>query len=147
MKNKRPSPKFITTRNYKRLDEERFRNDIETAPFHVASVFDDEDDVLWAWQHLFNIICDQHAPLKQVKIRSISAPWISNAIRYKMNKRYKLFKVAVASKFPKLWQEYKQARNEVTRALRQAKASYFREIIQEVKKTNAYWNLLNKASS
>ena len=147
LKNKRPSPKFITTRNYKRLDEERFRNDIETAPFHVASVFEDEDDVLWAWQHLFNSICDEHAPLKQVKIRSISAPWISNAIRYKMNKRYKLFKAAVASKCPMLWQEYKQIRNEVTRALRQAKALYFCEMFQEVKKTSAYWNLLNKATN
>lgn len=49
LKNKKPSPKFITTRNFKRLDEERFKTDIETAPFHVASVFDDEDDVLWAW--------------------------------------------------------------------------------------------------
>lgn len=94
----------------------------------MASVFNDEDDVLWAWQHLFNSICDEHIPLKQVKIRSVSAPWISNAIRYKMNRRYKLFKAAVASKCPKLWQEYKQARNEVTRALRQAKASYFREM-------------------
>ena len=44
-------------------------------------------------------------------------------------------------------QEYKQARNEVTRALRQAKASYFRELFQEVKKTSAYWNLLNKATN
>ena len=138
LKNKKPSPKFITTRNFKRLDEERFKTERETAPFHVASVFDDEEDVLWAWQHLFNSICDEHAPLKQVKIRSISAPWISNAIRYKMNRRYKLFKAALASKCPKLWQEYKQARNEVTRALRQAKASYFREMFQEVKKTSAY---------
>ena len=53
LKNKRaPSPKFITTRNDKRVHEERFKNDIETAPFHVASVFDDEDDALWAWQHM-----------------------------------------------------------------------------------------------
>ena len=142
-----PSPKFITTRNFKRLDKERFKTDIETAPFHVASVFDDEDDVLWAWQHLLNSICDEHIPLKQVKIRSISSLWISNAIRYKMNRRYKLFKATVASKYPKLLQEYKQARNEVTRALRQAKASYFCKMFQEVKKTSAYWNLLNKATN
>ncbi|PFX19090.1 hypothetical protein AWC38_SpisGene16535 [Stylophora pistillata] len=44
LKNKRPSPKFITTRNYRRWDEERSRNDIETAPRHMASVFNDEDD-------------------------------------------------------------------------------------------------------
>ena len=37
--------------------------------------------------------------------------------------------------------------HEVTRALRQAKASYFREMFQEVKKTSTYWNLLNKATN
>ena len=61
--------------------------------------------------------------------------------------RHSLQKAAVASKCPKLGQEYKQARNEVTRALRQAKASYFREMFQEVKKTSAYWNLLRKATN
>ena len=91
--------------------------------------------------------CDEHAPLKQVKIRSISAPWITNPTRYKINKRYKLFKAAVASKCPMLWQGYKQIRNEVTRALRQAKASYFCEMFQEIKKTSAYWNLPNKATN
>ena len=54
-----------------------------------------------------------------------SAPWITNEIRHKINKRYKLFKAAVTEKCPELWQNYKQARNEVTAALRKAKASYF----------------------
>ena len=64
-----------------------------------------------------------------------------------MNKRYKLFKAAVASKCPKLWQEYKKARNEVTGALRQAKASYFREAFQEIKETCTFWNMVNKATN
>jgi len=133
LKNKRPPPKYIRTRDYKRLDDDKFRYDIETAPFHISQVFEDVDDVLWAWQHLFNIICDEHAPLKEVTFGSTSAPWITNAIRYKMNRRYKLFKAAVSSKCLKLRQEYKQARNEVTSALRQAKATYFSKMFTEVK--------------
>ena len=101
LKNKRPPRNYIKTRDYKRLDEDKFRYDIETAPFHISQVFEDEDDVLWAWQQLFKIICDEHASLKEVRIRSTSAPWIANAIRFKMN-RYKLFMAAVSSKWPKL---------------------------------------------
>lgn len=40
----------------------------------------------------------------------------------------------------------KIARNEVTSALRRAKASYFTKMFEEVKKTSAYWNFINKAT-
>ena len=99
LKNKRPPPKDIKTR----LDEDKFRYDIQTAPFYISSVFDDEDDVFWAWKHLFNNICDEHAALKEVRIRSRSTPWITNTIRCKMNQRYKLFKTTVSSKCSKMW--------------------------------------------
>ena len=60
---------------------------------------------------------------------------------------YKLFKAAVTKKCPELWQNYKQARNEVTAALRKVKASYFERMFGEVKKSSAYWKLINKATS
>ena len=147
LKNNRPPPKYVKTRNFKNYNLDNFRRDIETAPFHIASVFDDPDDLLWTWQSLFVNICDEHAPWKEVKIRSRSAPWITNEIRHKMNKRYKLFKAAVTKKCPESWQNYKQARNEVTAALRKAKASYFERMLGEVKKSSAYWKLINKATS
>ena len=134
-------------RDYKKLDLDAFRYDLATAPFYVASVFDNADDVQWACQNLFDNICNHHAPWKQVKIRSTSAPWISDEIRYKMNRQYKLFKKAVNTKCPVLWQEYKRARNEVTSALRIAKASYFSNMFDEVKNTTMYWKLLKKATN
>ena len=133
--------------NFKNFNFDNFRRDIESAPFHIASVFDDPDDVLWAWQSLFVNICDEHAPWKEVKIRSRSAPWITNEIRHKINKRFKIFKAAVTKKCPELWKNYKQARNEVTAALRKAKASYFERMFEEVKKSSTYWKLINKATS
>ena len=42
---------------------------------------------------------------------------------------------------------YKQARNEVTAALRKAKAYYFERMFGEVKKSSPYWKLINKATS
>ena len=47
---------------------------------------------------------------------------------------------------PGSWQKYKKARNEVTAALRKAKASNFKKMFDEVKKSSAYWNLINKAT-
>ena len=57
-----------------------------------------------SWKVLFVIYLEirnnhdmllHHAPWKQVRIRNTSVPWISDKIRYKMNRRYKLFKKAI----------------------------------------------------
>ena len=146
LKNKRPPPKIVKTRDYKRMDIESFRHDIESTPFHIAPIFNDPDDILWAWQYLFNDICDEHAAWKKVKIRSISAPWITSDIRLKMNRRYKLFKAAVSTKCPMQWSAYKKARNKVTSELRKAKTAYFSKMFSEVQSTSAYWNLMKRAT-
>ena len=118
------------------------------APFQIASIFDDPDDHLWAWQCLFNDICDEHAPWKEVKVRSSSDPWIKCDIRYKMNRRCKLFiRAAASTKCPQQWTEYKRVRNEVTSDLRKAKAAYVSKMFSEVKNTRAYWNLIMKATN
>ena len=44
LKNKRPQPNIIRTRNCKKIDVEKFKHDIESTPFHIASIFEDPDD-------------------------------------------------------------------------------------------------------
>jgi len=58
LKLKRPPPKVINIRNYKQFQIDQFRVDITAAPFHVARIFEDKDDVLWAWNKSFKDICD-----------------------------------------------------------------------------------------
>ena len=77
---KRPPPKVVTARSYKRFeknDKEAFRKDVEEAPWSVITAFEDPDDSYWAWSYLFNEICNRHAPYRQVKIRQQSLPWIT----------------------------------------------------------------------
>jgi hypothetical protein len=88
---KRPLPKIINARTYSKFNSEHFRKDIEEAPWSVCSMFDDTDDVYWAWGHLFNNICEIHAPYRQVKVRQNPLPWITQQIRHLMNHRYKTF--------------------------------------------------------
>ena len=120
LKNKRPPLKCIRMRDYKRLDQDKFQSDIESAPFHIGSIFDNADTRLWVWQKLYFNICDEHAPWKQVIVSNKSVPWITNDIRYEMNGRFKLYKTAIMTKSSTSRQEYKKARNEVTSALKNA---------------------------
>ena len=138
---------MINVRNYKQFQVDQFRADIIAAPFQVAQVFEDKDDVLWPWNKLFKNICDLHAPMKRVKIRSQSSPWINNDIRRKMSLRFKLLKRAVSTKDQEIYARYKKVRNEITSQITNAKAQYFNEKLAEAKSATAYWNLIAEATN
>ena len=144
---KRPSPKIINARTYSKFNSEHFRKDIEEAPWSVCSVFDDTDDVYWAWGHLFNNICERHAPYRQVKLRQNSLPWITPQIRHLMNHRYKTFLRAKRSQNPELFAEYRALRNRVTREVRLSKTKYYIDMFNEVKSYKSYWRLLKNATN
>ena len=144
---KRPPPKIIRTRNFKNFNAANFKADIEKIPFHILEIFHHKDDALWEWELLFKDICNAHAPFKDVKVRSMSAPWINNTIRHNMNRRFKLFKEANRTKDPSKWAAYKKLRNEITADIRRAKAKHFKDLLADVKTTAEYWNLLSKANN
>ena len=110
LKSKRPPPKIIQTRNFKHFNDKDFKTDIERIPFHITTVFEDKDDSLWAWEQLFRSVCDQHAPHRVVKARSVSSPWINKQIKLKMNQRFKLFKIAIETKEADKWADYKKTK-------------------------------------
>ena len=59
-----PKPRWITYRSYKTYKEDAFLQDMAQAPLHVCQVFDDPDDVDWAYTKMITDVIDRHAPLK-----------------------------------------------------------------------------------
>ena len=118
------------------------------APFQVCKVFDHPTDVCYAWNLLFTELCNEHAPLKQIKVRSNSLPWITKEIRITMNQRYKTLKRARQLNDPLLWDDYSRLRNKVSTMTKKAKADYdyHSKLFDEVKSPAAYWRLLKKTS-
>lgn len=55
---------MITSRSYNCYDREKFLSDLSAVPFHVPFIFDDVDDQVWAFHHLFNNVVSEHAPVK-----------------------------------------------------------------------------------
>ena len=110
-------------------------------------MFDDTDDVYWAWSHLFNNICERHAPYRQVKVRQNSLPCITPQIRHLMNLRYKTFLKAKRSQNPELFAEYRALRNKVTHEVRLSKTNYYMNMFNEVKSCKSYWKLLKNATN
>ena len=46
----KPTTIFTKARCFKSFNEEAFNKDLERVPFNVAHIFDDVDDICWAWE-------------------------------------------------------------------------------------------------
>ena len=61
------------------------------APFHIIDIFDDVDDMLYAFEQFCTEILNEDAPLKQAVIRRNQVPYITEEwrkeIRYRNNGR------------------------------------------------------------
>jgi len=67
--------------SFKKLmnDKANFKHDLETAPWWVCSVFDDVDDITWAWESTYKDILGVYVISRDAKIGNFSLPWM----RYK----------------------------------------------------------------
>ena len=130
---KRPPPKIIMARSYKNFDQAKFSTDIAETPWSVCEVFDDLDDCHWAWTHIFGQICDGHAPLRKIKVRSQSLPWVTPQIRHLMNLRFNT-------------QFFKPNNSKITHDVRVAKCKFSIDLFDEVKDCKSYWKLVKKAA-
>ena len=142
-----PLLKIIKARTYKNFESAEFTKDIAEAPWSICTVFNDPDDCYWAWSHIFNDICQRHAPYHEIKIRRQSLPWITPQISHLMNLRYKTLKKAKQSNNLDQWSSYRTLRNKVTHEIRLAKSMYYIDLFNEVRDYKSYWNLIKKATN
>ena len=112
----RDQPKIITIRNFNKFNERNFQSDT---------------DVYYAWNLLFTELCNEHAPLKQIKVCSNSLPWITKEIRITRNQKYNTLKRARQLNDPLLRDDYKRLRNKVSTMTNKAKAA--RLLLQSIR--------------
>jgi len=81
---------MITSRSYKCYDREKVLSDLSVVPFHVPFIFDDVDDQVWAFHHLFNNVVCEHAPVKRFHIRGGHVPYMTPEWRRAIRLRNRL---------------------------------------------------------
>ena len=60
-------------RSYKHFCEDKYIHDINGAPFHVAEIFDNIDDMAWLHSSLIRNIIDENAPMKSKLVKKMCA--------------------------------------------------------------------------
>ena len=131
LKKSRPKPVYISTRCFKNYNRERFLEDVSNAPWSVLENFEDVEDCLNAFHLLFNEILDQHAPIKTVKLRARSNPFITNEIREQMRLRDRWRKQARTTNDPIAWSTYRNLKREIKRELRIAQKAFVDQRIKD----------------
>ena len=101
-------PETTIRRSFKKCDAKKYNEDISFIPFHVASTFEDIDDVYWAWERLLTDALDDHAALVQKTIAK-PKPFCFNseaiaAIRCRNQFKSKYY----ATTDPNDWDKYRQ---------------------------------------
>ena len=117
-------------RSYRNYNKMRFQENIRNENWDN---YDSNPTVKGKWEEMESIIrnnIDAMCPLKKFKIKQEKEPWISNRLIELIKDRDSRFKRAKRRKDPQLWNEAKRLRNNCIKRLREAKADYIKENLE-----------------
>ena len=128
----------------KRFDGERFNEDLLNMPWERIVLKTDTNSMWICWKELFLEVLDKHAPIRQIRKRSCSVPWITADIKELIFHRDKMKRKAMVTKQSVDWDAYKTSRNRVNIALRRGKSEYYRKkTAQQNKNPKEAWKTIN----
>ena len=78
---------IVKYRSYRKFDQEKFEQDLSSAPFHVCTMFDSVNDSYAYVKQLYVDVINAHAPLKTRVITYKEAPYMNDQLRKSMNVR------------------------------------------------------------
>lgn len=143
----KPKARLIEGRCFKKFNDEEFNKDLQLVPFHPTYVFEDIDDIYWAWEELYKNVLDDRASIKCRKVRdsfrrskfitpeihTISHRKFRNAMERKYNK----------PRTPDNWEAYRITCNRIVTVRRRSVVNHFEHLcISSAGKPKELWNSL-----
>jgi hypothetical protein len=136
-------PKIIVCRNYTNYDLRVLNDTLRLIDWSVVYNY---SDVNAAWQFMRAVIMgvyERYAPIITKRVKGKPAPWISVELKKLMNERDSLLRRYRRTKENQDFLLYKQKRNEVNRALRQAKSQHSKNLLDENQnKPESCWRVI-----
>ena len=143
---KLPQPKaeIIRVRSFKNFDEGSFCSDLSLVPFSTAYVFDDPEDVYWAWEKLFVEVLDDHAPVKSFRRKHRDQfQFINPESREVVRERNRCKRQFNKSRKPEDWEKYRQLRNRLVSMRRKRVRDHFSRICNDKHSDQKkFWNTI-----
>ena len=140
-----PGDNTLTYRKFCKFNRANFRNDIASQNWDEINNFSNPNDMWSKWKCMFLSIVDKHAPLRRMRVRARSSPWITSELKKRMHNRNILKIKAIKSKDPFDWMQFKKQRNIVNNEIRLAKQSYYHNSFHEYKvNSRKTWQTINE---
>ena len=119
LKTDKSPPNYITTRSYNKYDPDLFAIDLASNRDRLVSIFrmDNVDEKLTIFNEIFLNTLDKHAPVKTIKVRGKSCPFITSEIKASMIKRDQLHSLFRKTRDHYDWLNFREARNFTKTAL------------------------------
>ncbi|CAB3995079.1 Hypothetical predicted protein [Paramuricea clavata] len=136
-------PSYKCVRSYKNYKPDSFLADLQRIPWYDISIMDDANEMLDHFNERFLHVMETHAPVKTVRIKHRSCPFISTEIQELMQYRNNLLKTARSTKLATDWEMYRKLRKEVKSKLRDAEREYVRKGLEHSHNTNSKWKIIN----
>ena len=138
----------ITYRNFRKFDCQNFRDDIQSQCWNNVYESSDPNEMWQQWKCTFLAIADKHAPLKTMRVRSRSSPWITAELKDLMHNRDILKIKAIKTNDPNDWAVFKKQRNLVNKQVRLAKQVYYQNIFNKhTSDSRKTWQTINELTS
>ena len=130
-------------RSYRNYDREGFQENLANSDWNGFYTAQDVDQ---AWEYLQKTIkkeIDLMCPLKNIKIRKVKDPWITNDILELINDKNDLVHIAKRTHLKEDWQATRIARNLVASIVKDAKRDYLRNELDNNVDPNKFWKRLH----
>ena len=139
----KPKACFIEETSFKEFNEIEFNKDLHIAPFLVTYVFDEIDDIDWAWERLYNNLLDDHAPIKCKKVKESfgGSKFITPEVRKAIRLRNALKRKYNKSRTPENWEAYRFVRNRIV-TMRLKSVIHHQLCINVAGRPKDFWNSL-----
>ena len=139
-----PFPDTIEFRDFKRLNIDLFKaelNEIDWSPVYRSS---DVNESLSRFLHIFNRVSNKHAPIKSVKVsNNRSKPWITLGLKKSMRVRDELYKQWLSTRNLNFLSKYKKYCNKITYINKLYRTSYYNDVLAHSSNSKKMWDNIN----
>ena len=134
-------PKIITFRSVKNTDHKHLNQDLLDAPWHVAEMFSDIDDKYDYWNGLFDIIVNEHAPIKTKRVREKDLPYMTMEWKKAIRNKRKYAVQFAKNRTQENFELKKKYRNIASKERRKAISAYWHKKSEELHSNpSAFYN-------
>ena len=131
----------IEYRNFKEFNSLKFSHDLSNAPFDSVYSLDNGENAITLLTDILLSVINRHAPLRSKRVKHTTIPpWLSKDIINAMAIRDSLKK---ANKII----EFREQRQKVKKLVKEAKATYFRKLVDENKSIKTVWSAINEITN